>query len=163
MAAASYGVGYAFDMFEERPVLRSNAAPKREEKKEQPLVKVLPNPRRRAQQETRRSAGKSVKIFVVAAVLLAVLCAQISVGARKYEINRQINEIENEISVAKSENVRLSSVLSNYISISEVEEYATKILGMKKLESYQIEYIDLSGEEGVIYSEESGSFWDIFG
>ena len=91
------------------------------------------------------------------------LTAQISVGAKKYEINRQIDEIENQINVAKSENVRLNSVLSNYVSLSEVEEYATKILGMKKLESYQIEYIDLSEEEGVIYSADGGSFWDIFG
>lgn len=164
MAAANYSVDYAFDMFEERPAARSNAAPqKAPEKREVPLRRVSPKTRQEKQKETRRNAGTSAKVFVIAALLLAVLCMQISVGAKKYEINRQIDEIENQINVAKSENVRLNSVLSNYVSLSEVEEYATKILGMKKLESYQIEYIDLSEEEGVIYSADGGSFWDIFG
>ena len=153
MAAANYNVDYDFDAFEEHALSHANTAPKKEPAPAvRPLKKVKPKTRRQQQQESRVSFRRGVKIFVIAAVLLSVLCMQIGVGARKYEIN-----------IAKSENIRLNSVLSNYVSISEVDEYATKILGMRKLENYQIEYIDLSEEEGVIYSEEENSFWNIFG
>lgn len=164
MAAANYNVDYDFDAFEEHALSHANTAPKKEPAPAvRPLKKVKPKTRRQQQQESRVSFRRGVKIFVIAAVLLSVLCMQIGVGARKYEINRRITEVENEINIAKSENIRLNSVLSNYVSISEVDEYATKILGMRKLENYQIEYIDLSEEEGVIYSEEENSFWNIFG
>ena len=94
--------------------------------------------------------------------MLAVLCLQISAGAKRYELSREIAQIESEIKVAKSENVRLTAVLSGYTSIGKIDDYAENILGMKKLEGYQVEYIDLSEDDGVIYSAGSGGLLNVF-
>ena len=51
-----------------------------------------------------------------------------------------------------SETVRLQMQLNSIVSIDKVKDYAENTLGMVKIESSQVEYIDLSGENKVILS-----------
>ena len=44
--------------------------------------------------------------------------------------------------------------IDSVISLKNVEDYAQTQLGMVKMESHQIEYIDLSGEDRVVLSGE---------
>ena len=48
--------------------------------------------------------------------------------------------------------MRLSMKLDSMISLEHVEEYAENTLGMTKVEGYQMEYIDLSGNDKVVLS-----------
>lgn len=165
MAAVNDARSYDFEMFEARAYVRNtgvSAAPKRTEKEDVPLRKISPDTSRRQRRQAVKTLRTGVTITLVAAIMLGVLCLQISAGAKRYELSRQISRIENEISIAKSENVRLSAQLSGYTSIGKIDDYATKILGMTKLESYQVEYIDLSEDDGVIYTSSSGGLLSIF-
>ena len=62
------------------------------------------------------------------------------------------------IEAEKSENVRLNSQLNGITSIGNIDDYATRVLGMAKVESYQVEYIDLGQDGGVLYSSGGGLF-----
>ena len=52
--------------------------------------------------------------------------------------------------------MRLNAQLNSFTSISNVDDYATRVLGMSKIEGYQVEYIDLSKDDGVIYFSGGG-------
>ena len=163
MAALRQDVDYDFDMFDVRDRGVANAAPAVAPERRRPPLQKVPDVSRQEQRgEERRSMLNTAIILLFAAVILSVLCLQISAGAKSYEVSRQIAAAEAQLSVAKSENVRLNSELNAITNIGRVDSYATKVLGMRKVESYQVEYVDLSQEDSVIYTAEGG-LADIFG
>ncbi len=89
------------------------------------------------------------------AAVFSALSFQIVALTEQYELFREINSVESQISDAKSENIRLNSKLNSMTSIGSVDEYATKILGMTKAEKYQVKCIDLSDGDKVLYSSQS--------
>ena len=157
MAAVQQRNDYNFDMFDERTYGRTNAAPQRKQETRQPL-KVVPAKKTATQKkrETRSATMNSLLILIFAAAIMAMLCLQINAGARSYEISRQIASVEADIEAARSENVRLNAQLNSFTSIGNVDDYATRVLGMSKIEGYQVEYIDLSQDGGVLYHTGSG-------
>ena len=157
MAAVQQRENYNFDMFDVHVAAHGNAAPVRKPKEEAPL-KVVPAKRTdtQKQKEARSATANSLLILIFAAVIMAMLCLQINAGAKSYEISRKIAAVESEIEAAKSENVRLNAQLNSFTSIGNVDDYATRVLGMSKIESYQVEYIDLSQDDGVIYYSGGG-------
>ena len=98
---------------------------------------------------------KAVRIFCFVAIMCAAFVMQISAAAANFALERDIHKIEYEISVAKSENIRLRAELNGITGIAFIDNYATEILGMTKVESYQVECIDLSGSDEIIYSGSS--------
>ena len=163
MAAVKQDYDYNFTMFEApaRAVHRSSAAPARKPKEAPPLRVVPKKTKAERKTESRRSVSNSIIILVFAAVILSLLCLQINAGAKNYEVARQIAAVKSEIEIANSENVRLNSRLNGITSIGNIDDYATRILGMSKVEGYQVEYIDLSEDGGVLYSS-GGGFLSLF-
>ena len=159
MAAVKQEYDYNFDMFDvpARARTAASAAPARKARPQAPL-KVVQNKKTVAQQkkESRSAATNSLMILIFAAVIMALLCLQINAGAKSYEISRKISAVESEIQAAKSENVRLNAELNSITSIGNIDDYATHVLGMSKIESYQVEYIDLSQDDGVIFYSGGG-------
>lgn len=162
MAAVQQKNDYNFDMFDERTYARSNAAPQRKQETKQPL-RVVPVKKTATQKrrETRSATMNSFLILIFAAAIMAMLCLQINAGAKSYEISRKIAAVEADIEAAKSENVRLNAQLNSFTSIGNVDDYATRVLGMSKIEGYQVEYIDLSQDGGVLYHT-GGGLIDLF-
>ena len=162
MAAVQQNNDYNFDMFDVHTRARGNAAPARtapaKAPKEKTPLKVVSAPKTRVQtkKEAKSATANSVLIAVFAAVLLAMLCLHVNAGVKSYEISRDIANVQAEIEAAKSENVRLNAQLNSFTSISNVDDYATRVLGMSKIEGYQVEYIDLSRDDGVIYFSGGG-------
>ena len=66
------------------------------------------------------------------------------------EINRDITNKEYEIELAQSDSVKLNNTLSSMISINNVEDYAANVLGMVKVQDYQVVYVDLSSSDSVV-------------
>lgn len=145
---------YAFDMFE----TNYQAVPvRREERKSAPKQKELrrvPQKSKKQLTHQRRVAFfRAAVIMGFAVAMLTVLCMQISVGARRYELAREIASVESQLQEAKSENVRLHSELNGITSIDKICSYATRQLGMCKAESYQVECIDLSQEDEILFAD----------
>ncbi len=162
MAAVKQEYDYNFDMFENsvRAVRAGNTAPApvRKPRETAPLKLVPKKSREQRQSEERSARRNSVFILVFAALFLGIFCLQINTGARNYEISRQISSVRSAIEAEKSENVRLNSQLNGITSIGNIDDYATRVLGMAKVESYQVEYIDLGRDGGVLYSSGGGMF-----
>ena len=168
---------YAFEMFESRAATRTvsktesrtgtrtftgtysvthgNAAPKRrvEEQPEKPVLKkVKPKSLVQMRREERSSNLRIGFMLAFVAVVFGVICCQISAGAERYELIRQIDAVEAEIEIAKSENVRLNAELNSKMNITKIDSYAVDVLGMTKVESYQVECVDLTKGDRVLYS-----------
>lgn len=112
--------------------------------------------------EARRSTAKTIKIMTICAVFFALIAFQIYSQVQVDELDRELNDINSEISVLDSENTRLNMQLDSVISLDKVDEYAQDVLGMVKVENYQVSYIDLSGGDSVVVSggKVHKSLWD---
>ena len=157
MNMSSAGEAYAFDMFEthERSAAHSvqrAPAADNEERVRPVLKKVAPVSREKKLRDEKHTAVRIGFMLSFVAIVFSVICCQISAGAERYELIRQIDEAEAAVEVAKSENIRLNSELNAITGISKIDTYAMEMLGMTKIENYQVEYIDLSGGDSVIYS-----------
>lgn len=131
---------------------QQSAAPKRRVEPERrsdrqpaPRPKVVKKTKAQLRAETRRSRAKAIKVMAVCAVFFAIIAFQIYSQVQVDELDRQLNSINSEISVLDSENTRLNMQLDSMISLDKVDEYAQNVLGMVKVENYQVSYIDLSG------------------
>lgn len=147
---------YDFSLFEMKTGTAANistAPKKREEKK--PQMRVVVNNRRKSKINIVPAyvqRNSVVKAGIVLFCLLAVLGMLIFMQAKLDNVNRQIARTQKTLEETKSETVRLQMELNSIISIDKVEDYAVNTLGMVKIESGQVEYIDLSGEDKIILS-----------
>lgn len=105
-----------------------------------------------ARREMRMNARSAAKIFVIAICLLSMFAMLLYGRLRVDELTREVNSVSAKLEEAQGENVRLNMQLDSMISLEKVENYAKNDLGMTKVEGYQIEYIDLTGADGVTVS-----------
>lgn len=162
MANRNYNMydGIDFSMFEPKQgSYERNAARKIETTvvpvADKPKMELVNKPKKTLNQvkrEMHASALQSAKIIAISIFLLSMLSALLYGRIKVDELDRQISAAETKITTAQSENVRLNMQLDSMISLKNVEEYAQTNLGMVKMESYQIEYIDLSGADKVMVS-----------
>lgn len=116
----------------------------------------------RHSQKAAVSAGLK-KAMCCLAVLFAFTVVNLFMIAECDRLDSQIASLQNEVSIAEGETVRLNAELNSMVDTEKVIEYAETKLGMVKAESYQITYINLSeGDEFVVAGDkevsENGSF-----
>lgn len=155
MAGYMGSEAYDFSLFEPQVIEK----PKTTVKKQTPTPKKDTSVKIRGMNQTvkRQSEHTAVNPAVVKALLFCLvgcvcLVVTLMLQARSNELSKQISSIENKISIAQSESVRLNAQLSNRISTDKIETYAEDVLGMVKAESYQISYIDLSEGDKIVVS-----------
>lgn len=95
-------------------------------------------------QEEKVSVRTIALVCTVAALCLAMFFGVLYTHAQKNELVHEISALESDYSVAKSENTRLNSELDSLVSMSMIDQYAVERLGMSKMKSTQIKYIDVS-------------------
>lgn len=101
-------------------------------------------------------AVHAFKIFAVAVTLLALFASILFSRISLAVLEREATEIQTKISEAESENTRLQMAFNSSVSREKVEEYAVSVLGMQKLERYQIHYFeDRDGDEVVVADGEA--------
>ncbi len=148
---ADYNRSEAYDLsLYDMPVIRSSAAPQIERK-------TAPQPVKRQNTQIRQksisSAFRAVRLFAVSITLAllfgAVLFSKISLVL----IENEKAEIEAKINEARSENTRLVMQLNSTASIDKVDAYAVSVLGMHKLERYQIHYFENRDGDKVVMAD----------
>ncbi len=101
--------------------------------------------------ESRASAFRAVKLFFVSAVLILLFGSVLFSKISLVELESKAGEWEQKIKEARSENTRLVMQLNSAVSLDKVDEYAVSVLGMHKLERYQIHYFgNTDGDEIVL-------------
>ncbi|MCM1115716.1 MAG: septum formation initiator family protein [Clostridium sp.] len=125
---------------------RSSAAPAYTPKKKN--LKVRENDTRKSRtqllREQRAAAFKVLSIGAVSLAAIAMLFGMLHTFAAKNELNHEIANLQSDMAVAQSENTRINSELNALVSMSMIDEYAVNNLGMTKVKSNQIRYIDVS-------------------
>lgn len=101
--------------------------------------------------ESIASALRAVKLFFVSAVLLVLFGLVLFSKVSLVSLENKTVEWEVKLKEAQSENTRLVMQLNSAVSLDKVDEYAVSVLGMHKLERYQIHYFgNTDGDEVVI-------------
>lgn len=100
--------------------------------------------------ESVASAVRTLKVFAIAVTIItlfgAILFSRISLTV----LEREAVTLADKIKDAESENTRLVMQLNSSVSREKVEEYAISVLGMQKLERFQIHYFEDSDGDKVI-------------
>ncbi len=141
---------YDFEYFE----TGYSAAPQRkaEEKGSPSIKKVAPRTKEEKRQQEMAGLKKSLRVFAFVLTMFAIVSMQIVAVARDYWLDRELQKVEQLVAVEEAEFVRLSSTLNGITGIAVIDNYATEVLGMTKVENYQIECIDLSVGDTVLYT-----------
>ncbi len=106
-----------------------------------------------ASSENKRTANNDKKPesrigSVIMMILISIIAAGM-LGSVIYSLDKRntmynrLAVLKNDLKLAEAENVRLQSELDSEMSARNVEDYAENVLGMKKIDSSQIEYIKI--------------------
>ncbi len=123
------------------------------QRRQQPVRRPKPKPKQAPHSRTAPSASlrRVLGIFAVSIVLIGLFGGIIAMRISLESLTSEAATLRNKISVAESENVRLTMQLSSAFSREKVEAYAVSQLGMCKLERYQIHYFsDRDGSDKVV-------------
>lgn len=140
-------------------LFESGAAPKRApvrrpQAPSKPKIVRRPAPTAEQLRTQQRAAFRqTVKVLSLSALVLVLFAVRLYGNVRLDEVNHQYAQLQDEWNVVSSENTRLEMELQSKVSLERVDEYATNVLGMVKQGSYQIEYVDLSGADGVVVAD----------
>ena len=89
-------------------------------------------------------AAKQAAILVVSVlVTLGMLGGVLFTFAQKNKLNHEVASINRQISEAQSESTRLNSQLDALVSVEMIAQYAVEKLGMSKMQSGQMRYVDV--------------------
>ncbi len=114
---------------------------------EKKKVTRLPVKKKKEKQRPKFLSYISTVLCVVVAVTITAMMMLSRVELN--EMTTKISKANKQLNQLKNENVRLTLQAESKISLNAVEAYATNVLGMKKLQRYQIEYINLTDSDRV--------------
>lgn len=98
------------------------------------------------------------------AVFVAVLCVSLIYSQMVLTVEtHKLSQCETELKTLQSEHVSLMSKYEQKYNADYIAEYAENTLGMVKLNASQIEYIELSGKEGIEVSASAPSTGGVVG
>ena len=118
-------------------------------RRQAPRPKVVRRSKASIRAEQKLSRKRAIEALLVCALLFSVVAFQIYSQVKVDELNRELKTVESNIDVLKSENTRLNMELDSRISLEKVDDYAQNVLGMVKVENYQVSYIDLASSDTV--------------
>lgn len=99
--------------------------------------------------------GNGTKTGSVLAIVFGAVISVVLLGAVIYSLDRRstmyskVAVLKEELGHAEAENVRLQTELESKISAKNVEDYAENVLGLTKIDSSQIKYIEIQTDDVV--------------
>ncbi len=106
---------------------------------------------------TETKSGSVFSIVLVSALAVVMLGTVIYSFDRRNTMYNKVSSLNSELNFAEAENVRLQSELDSKMSAKNVEDYAENVLGMKKIDSSQIQYIEIQTDDVVNIPEQDES------
>ena len=91
---------------------------------------------------------RTIRVMTVA-VVLGLTIAVLNTNASVISTTRDIAYMQNSIVELESEKAYIDFSIESRMSLKEIEEYAVRVLGLVKLDSSQVEYVELE-EENII-------------
>lgn len=144
--AYSADTSYALEAFNAHRTAAAPAyqPPRRQRKRE---LHVHENTRMKSAQQLRvegaATSKKALALLASALLVVAMLSGVLFTFAQKTKLNHQIISINRQINEAQSESTRLNSELDALVSVEMIDQYAVEKLGMSKMQSGQMRYVDV--------------------
>ncbi len=113
------------------------------------LPKKQPEPKIRVHKNTVEKTVSAVKIFIMGAATLFLLCAVLYGKSEINSLYAQATDAQSQLSLLTNESARLETELERKTSISSVENYAENDLGLVKLDKSQVKYVKIQSENVV--------------
>jgi len=138
---AKANLAYDFEKLEQH-----YAAPGSLKVKQPPELRVVEN----------RNAGSNTVMLRGAAIFVVVLCIVCAILYNNMiltELTTQIENTESQFELLKNENRLMQVELEGKTSLRTVQKVAEDQLGMAKVESYQVQYIDLGAGDRVVLAQ----------
>ena len=133
------------------------------EPKKAKIVSLPENKKVQKMQRRREKVQSAVRVasaLFVAMAALGIVTLMITSRVQLTEMNAQLQRDQAELQARKSEYASMSSELAQSTSNQSVEDYAENVLGMQKMEPYQIQYITVDGAtQAAALNEEPEGFW----
>ncbi len=117
-------------------------------KKQQPDAQEIA----RVRAESVAEAKHALKVLAVILVMFSLLTGVVGARLAVYDLKYKAAEMRIALDEAKSENIRLNMTLDALMSREKVEEYAVNVLGMQKIQRYQIRYLEGRDGDRVVLS-----------
>lgn len=122
---------------------------------QKPEKQHTPNPQVKTVKLKNKKAFRTAVRALSVAVVLSMIIGVIYTNSQITEITTDIAAVQNEITELESEKAYLDFTLESRMSLNEIEEYAVNVLGMVKMDSTQVEYIEIESENMVEFNGES--------
>lgn len=119
--------------------------PREERPPRRKTMRVLPAPKSK-----RIGAAAAFRWAVVGLLAMVSLTALMMSHVQLTELGDEISTAKAKLNTAQSEQVRLNMLVESRMSLKNVEDYAVNKLGMQKIQSYQISYINLNNSDKVV-------------
>lgn len=108
-----------------------------------------------------------IKVILASALAIAVSVIMIYSQVVLTELTSEVSFYENQIVELDTEYVRLQGELEAITSIKTLEEAAETKLGLAKIDSSQVEYVNLTGDDQISVARTGGKYlikenWDNF-
>jgi len=114
---------------------------------EAPDIKAVKS---RTKKKGRKAALSSGSVFLCGIFLVAFLVLTIYNNVAMIELGEELRMANEELAALQEESSVLAGKLASVYNAQSVKEYAGTELGMGKIDSRQICYIDLEGEEMIV-------------
>ncbi|MDD2955693.1 MAG: hypothetical protein PHD67_05190 [Oscillospiraceae bacterium] len=131
-----------------------------EAKTEKPKVQVVS----RAEPVRSVMGVRPITALLCMCLVVASIAALLYSNAKLTEVGDSLNAASARLEELQAEEQRLNTELEFKLSNKNVEEIASRQLGLAKLEKYQVDYIDMSSEDVVtLRQEKTENVWDQIG
>lgn len=128
-------------------------------KEEQPALHAVPSQETTTSYKVKRKK-QPLRFSTVAFTAVAIFTAicMLYCQMQLTELTASISSANENLDKLSAENVSLSSKRAHKMDLDEVEDYAVKNLGMVKMDTSQIEYIELTNPDNVTVFHPGMSF-----
>ena len=99
-----------------------------------------------------KTAFRTALNILSIAVIVSMIIGIIYTNSQITEITTNISDVQSQITELESEKAYLEFTLESRMSLNEIEDYAVNVLGMVKMDSTQVEYIEIESENKVEFS-----------
>ena len=99
-----------------------------------------------------------IKVVLCFVAVVAVCALMIYSQAVLTELTAEVNSYSGKMTVLNAEYTRLSGELETTTSIKTLEESAEKKLGLSKIDSSQVEYVNLTGADEISVAKTGGKY-----
>ncbi|MBQ7006195.1 MAG: hypothetical protein IJN59_00035 [Oscillospiraceae bacterium] len=119
-----------------------------------------PKPQKETKQQVKtvkiknKYAFKNFVNILSIAVIVSLVVGVIYTNAAITQTTNKIAQTQNAITELESEKAYLEFTLESRMSLDEIESYAINVLGMVKMDSSQVEYVEIESENKTEFGED---------